>query len=108
MQIKTGIAVCSFMIMSAGAQGPAPKTAPAKSEAAKAATSAAATAGVPKFKAIWEPVPFNKDIELHAIACVGRNLLGGGGQVHDPHDHQMGGKHGRCNSEAIPRRTMTP
>jgi photosystem II stability/assembly factor-like uncharacterized protein len=24
----------------------------------------------PKFKAIWEPVPFNKDLDLKAIACV--------------------------------------
>jgi len=70
MQIKTGIAVCSFMIMSAGAQGPAPKAAPAKAAAAKPAPAAAGTADAPKFKAIWEPVPFNKDIELHAIACV--------------------------------------
>ncbi len=31
-------------------------------------TAAATTA---KFKAIWEPVPFNKDIELSAISCVG-------------------------------------
>jgi photosystem II stability/assembly factor-like uncharacterized protein len=29
------------------------------------------TAAEPKFKAIWEPVPFPKDIALRAIACVG-------------------------------------
>lgn len=33
--------------------------------------SAAAQTPAPKFKAIWEPVSFNKDIELNAIACVG-------------------------------------
>ncbi len=71
MQIKTGIAVCSFMIMSVGAQGPAPKAAPAKAAAAQPTASAAGTAGAPKLKAIWEPVPFNKDIALNAIACVG-------------------------------------
>jgi photosystem II stability/assembly factor-like uncharacterized protein len=47
---------------------PPPKAAPAKSSPAKPATPAAA---VPKFKAIWEPVPFNKDLDLNAIACVG-------------------------------------
>lgn len=31
----------------------------------------AANAAGPKWKAIWEPVPFNKDIELRAISCVG-------------------------------------
>lgn len=31
----------------------------------------AAKAAEPKFKAIWEPVPFNQDIELTAISCVG-------------------------------------
>jgi photosystem II stability/assembly factor-like uncharacterized protein len=58
MKIKTGIAVCAF-IMTAAAQGPAPKAAPAK------------PADAPKFKAIWEPVPYNKDLSLNAIACVG-------------------------------------
>ena len=71
MKIQAGIAVCAFIIMSAAAQGPAPKAAPAKPAAAKPAASAAGIAGAPKFKAIWEPVPFNKDIDLNAIACVG-------------------------------------
>lgn len=53
---KAAIAVCAFMIANVAAQGPAPKAAPA---------------GAPKFKAIWEPVPFNKDINLNAIACTG-------------------------------------
>ncbi|MEK7403748.1 MAG: YCF48-related protein [Acidobacteriota bacterium] len=71
MKIKAVIAVCAFSIMSAAAQGPAPKAAQAKPAAAKPAASAAGTVGAPKFKAIWEPVPFNKDIGLNAIACVG-------------------------------------
>ncbi len=40
-----------------------------KGGARGAAAPAAATQ--PKFKAIWEPVPFGKDIRLNAIACVG-------------------------------------
>ncbi|MBK5295042.1 MAG: hypothetical protein JJE04_25620 [Acidobacteriia bacterium] len=32
---------------------------------------AAAKAGEPKWKAIWEPVPFNKDIQLNSISCTG-------------------------------------
>jgi len=48
------------------AAGQATKGAPAKA-AAKAATKAAE----PKFKAIWEPVPFTKDIQLNAISCAG-------------------------------------
>jgi hypothetical protein len=48
------------------AAGQATKAAPAKA-AAKAATKAAE----PKFKAIWEPVPFTKDIQLNAISCAG-------------------------------------
>jgi len=31
----------------------------------------AGAAAAAKFKAIWEPVPFNKDINLNAVACVG-------------------------------------
>lgn len=71
MQIKAGIAVCAFIIMSAGAQGPAPKAAPAKAAAVTRAASSAGTAGASQFKAIWEPVPFNKDVDLNALACVG-------------------------------------
>jgi photosystem II stability/assembly factor-like uncharacterized protein len=47
--------------MAAMAQVPAPKP-PAKPVAAGAA---------PKFKAIWEPVPFNKDVNLNAVECMG-------------------------------------
>jgi photosystem II stability/assembly factor-like uncharacterized protein len=36
----------------------------------KGASKDAATPA-PKWKAIWEPVPFNKDIELRAISCIG-------------------------------------
>ena len=68
MKIKAGIAVCFLIMMSAAAQGPARKAAPAKPAAAK---PAAAAGTAPKFKAIWEPVPFNKDINLNAIACAG-------------------------------------
>ncbi len=71
MKIKPGIAVYAFLIMSAAAQVPAPKAVPAKPAAAKPAASAPGKADAPKFKAIWEPVPFNKDINLNAIACVG-------------------------------------
>jgi len=35
------------------------------------AKPAAAPAAEPKWKAIWEPVPFNKDIYLQAITCTG-------------------------------------
>lgn len=39
-----------------------------------AATSkAAAKAAAEKLKAIWEPVPFSRDIELHDIECTGAN-----------------------------------
>ena len=62
MKTKAGIVVCALISMSASAQAPAPKVVGSK-------TVAAGTA--PKFKAIWEPVPFNKDIDLNAIACVG-------------------------------------
>jgi photosystem II stability/assembly factor-like uncharacterized protein len=55
--IKLGILLYGF-IVSAAAQVPAPKAAPATTSAAK-------------FKAIWEPAPFNKDIDLNALACVG-------------------------------------
>src|SRR6266850_549483 len=71
MKIKLSIVVCVFTILSAAAQVPARKAAPAKPAAAKPGASAAQTTVAPKFKAIWEPVPFNKDIDLHAIACVG-------------------------------------
>jgi photosystem II stability/assembly factor-like uncharacterized protein len=47
------------LLLTSLAAGQAPKAA----KAAKAAE--------PKFKAIWEPVPFNKDIELTAISCTG-------------------------------------
>lgn len=39
--------------------------------ARSAPVAQAAKAPEPKFKAIWEPVPFNQDIELTAIACTG-------------------------------------
>jgi photosystem II stability/assembly factor-like uncharacterized protein len=57
--IRRGIGLCAF-ILSAALQGQPPKAAPAKTVAAP-----------PKFKAIWEPAPFTKDIDLNAVACVG-------------------------------------
>jgi photosystem II stability/assembly factor-like uncharacterized protein len=58
------LAVLSLLLAGLAA-GQATKAAPAKA-AAKAATKAE-----PKFKAIWEPVPFTKDIQLNAISCAG-------------------------------------
>jgi photosystem II stability/assembly factor-like uncharacterized protein len=73
MKLTAGLAACIGLLAIASAQ--APKKSPAKSGPGKpgAAIPAASAnkAGAPKFKAIWEPVPFNKDIEFHAIACVG-------------------------------------
>ncbi|MFN0170055.1 MAG: WD40/YVTN/BNR-like repeat-containing protein [Bryobacteraceae bacterium] len=64
MNIKTGIAAYAFIVMSAAAQGPTPKAASKVASTKPAADSS-------KFKAIWERVPFNKDINLNAIACAG-------------------------------------
>ena len=61
MTIKATV-VCLVLAVSMGAaQAPPPK--PTAKPAGVAAT--------PKFKAIWEPVPFSKDIDLSGIACVG-------------------------------------
>ena len=65
MKIKAGMALSGLIIMSAAAQVPPPKATPAKPAAAVAGRAAL------KFKAIWEPVPFNRDIDLNAIACLG-------------------------------------
>jgi photosystem II stability/assembly factor-like uncharacterized protein len=40
----------------------------------KGGAKAAAKGATPRFKAIWEPVPFNKDIELSAITCTGAEI----------------------------------
>src|SRR5258705_2154049 len=69
MKTKVGIAVCIVIIVSASGQVPPPKVAPPKAGSAKPAAAAVATES--KFKAIWEPTPYNKDINLNAIACVG-------------------------------------
>jgi photosystem II stability/assembly factor-like uncharacterized protein len=42
-----------------------------KKSAVKSAAPAKAAKAEPKFKAIWEPVPFNQDIGLNSIACTG-------------------------------------
>jgi len=61
MTIRLALGLCVLMMVSTIAQVPERKP-------AKPAPAAAAQ----KFKAIWEPVPFNKDIDLNAIACVAR------------------------------------
>lgn len=61
MKIKATIACSVLALVTATAQVP-PSKPPAKPDGAAAAA---------KFKAIWEPVPFNKDINLNAVACVG-------------------------------------
>src|SRR5687767_4746099 len=58
--------------------GVAAQTPPAKKGATKAATPAAETQ--PKFKAIWEPIPFGKDIRLNAISCTGPETCWAAGQ----------------------------
>lgn len=62
MRTISGIAAI-LLTLAGSAFGQAGKAAKPKDPASSAAT--------PKWKAIWEPVPFNKDIELRAIACVG-------------------------------------
>jgi photosystem II stability/assembly factor-like uncharacterized protein len=57
----------AVIALTAAAQTPQKKTAGAK----PAAGAAGAASEQPKFKAIWERVPFNKDINLNAIACAG-------------------------------------
>ena len=70
MKTKAGMAVCIVIVItSALGQVSPPKKAPPKPGAAKPAAAAAATEL--KYKAIWEPAPYNKDINLNAIACVG-------------------------------------
>jgi photosystem II stability/assembly factor-like uncharacterized protein len=61
MNIRAGVILSFTFLVIAAAQ-----TAARKPAAAKQSTAAAQ----PKFKAVWEPVPFNKDINLNAIACV--------------------------------------
>ncbi len=61
MKITATLACSVLAVMTATAQAPAPRT-PARPAAAAAA---------PKFKAIWEPVPFNRDVNLNAVTCVG-------------------------------------
>ena len=46
----------------------------------EAQTPSAASATQPKFKAIWEPVPFTKDVELKSISCIGPETCWVGGQ----------------------------
>ena len=62
MNMNAAMAIFAFIVMSAAAQSLTPKA---------AKPIADAKADDPSFKAIWEPVPYNKDINLNAIACVG-------------------------------------
>lgn len=57
MKIAWTIASCVLAVVTVTAGTPAQKP-PAKPSATE-----------PKFKAIWEPVPFNRDVNLNAIAC---------------------------------------
>ncbi|MCZ2149854.1 MAG: hypothetical protein LC126_19000 [Bryobacterales bacterium] len=63
MRTIPGIAVV-LLTLAGAAFGQAKK-------AAKPKSPPASSAATPKWKAIWEPVPFTKDIELQAISCVG-------------------------------------
>jgi photosystem II stability/assembly factor-like uncharacterized protein len=53
---------CMMLLLVAGAA--------AQGAQAKPAAPKPATGTQPKYKAIWERVPFNKDVELTAISCV--------------------------------------
>jgi photosystem II stability/assembly factor-like uncharacterized protein len=53
---------CMMLLLVAGAA--------AQGAQAKPAAPRPATGTQPKYKAIWERVPFNKDVELTAISCV--------------------------------------
>ena len=61
MKIKATIAASFVAVVTVAAQVPTAKP-PAKT---------AGGAAAPKLKAIWKPVPFNKDVNLNAVACVG-------------------------------------
>ncbi len=68
MKLVNATILCSLLLVMIGAaQTPAPKPAAPRPPGRPAGPAAAA----PKFKAIWEPVPFNKDINLNGVACVG-------------------------------------
>lgn len=63
LRVSTGTLV--FGAILAGGLAPVPLHPQA------AASKAQANAPAPKFKAIWEPVPFNRDVGLNAIQCPG-------------------------------------
>lgn len=64
--------VCLFLAANLVAQPQAVRegVAAAKAKATAKSSAAAKPGATPEFKAIWEPVSFNKDIELKAITCV--------------------------------------
>lgn len=63
--IATGVGV------SAQVPKAAKKATAVNPSAGKTTASVPGTAGTPKFKAIWEPVNFNKDLRLRDIVCFG-------------------------------------
>ncbi len=64
--VTATIGLALLVAFSVAAQAPAPQgTAP------RTPARAGGPAVAPKFKAIWEPVPFNKDLDLNAVTCVG-------------------------------------
>jgi len=59
MKIAATVAFCLLAVVTSFAQTAVPRP------------SAAQAAPQPKFKAIWEPAPFDRDIDLNAVACAG-------------------------------------
>jgi len=68
MQLRLVLALQVSLLLLAGSSG---LLAQAKKSGAAKPAPGKATEEKPKFKAIWEPVPFNRDIELFAIHCSG-------------------------------------
>jgi photosystem II stability/assembly factor-like uncharacterized protein len=62
MKITAAVMLCVFGAFAMAAQAPEPS---------QDSQNPSAADEEPKFKAIWEPVPFNKDVDLNAIACTG-------------------------------------
>ena len=71
MKIASIVVVCALAAFAAVA-APAPQPAvAAAAQSPETPQRPSTAAGEPELKAIWEPVPFNKDIDLNAIACLG-------------------------------------
>lgn len=71
MNVTACLAMVALLLTNAAAQSSAPKAGSAKPPLPKPGKSAVVNPGASKFKAIWEPVPFNKDLHLNAISCPG-------------------------------------